>query len=109
MASRGALGRGPSVGVALEHSQNFPGVSWLVRAPEGGRRSPPGKFSRELEGRSPSNKKSDIRRSAMRLRGVIFERFVSFDRAEVNLCDENGTPLDVVLFVGESATGKSAL
>lgn len=45
----------------------------------------------------------------MRLRGLVFERFVTFERAEVSLCDDSGAPLDVVLFVGESATGKSAL
>jgi energy-coupling factor transporter ATP-binding protein EcfA2 len=45
----------------------------------------------------------------MRLRGLVFERFVTFERAEVNLCDESGAPLDVVLFVGESGTGKTAL
>lgn len=45
----------------------------------------------------------------MRLRGLVFERFVTFDRAEVNVCDESGAPLDVVLFVGESGAGKSAL
>lgn len=45
----------------------------------------------------------------MRLRGLVFERFVTFDRAEVNLCDESGAPLDVVLFVGGSGAGKSAL
>ncbi|OJY29734.1 MAG: hypothetical protein BGO98_48840 [Myxococcales bacterium 68-20] len=45
----------------------------------------------------------------MRLRGLVFERFVTFERAEVNLCDERGVPLDVVLFVGESGAGKSSL
>lgn len=45
----------------------------------------------------------------MRLRGLVFERFVTFERAEVNLCDESGAPLDVVLFVGESGAGKTAL
>ena len=45
----------------------------------------------------------------MRLRGLVFERFVTFERAEVNVCDERGAPLDVVLFVGESGAGKSAL
>ena len=45
----------------------------------------------------------------MRLRGLVFERFVTFERAEVSLCDDSGAPLDVVLFVGESASGKSAL
>lgn len=51
-------------------------------------------------------------RFVMRLRGLVFERFVTFERAEVNLCDpcdEMGAPLDVVLFVGESGVGKSAL
>ncbi len=45
----------------------------------------------------------------MRLRGLVFERFVTFERAEVSLCDDSGAPLDVVLFVGERASGKSAL
>ncbi len=45
----------------------------------------------------------------MRLRGLVFERFVTFERAEVNVCDESGSPLDVVLFVGESGAGKSAV
>jgi hypothetical protein len=45
----------------------------------------------------------------MRLRGLVFERFVTFERAEVSLCDDSGAPLDVVLFVGDSASGKSAL
>jgi hypothetical protein len=45
----------------------------------------------------------------MRLRGIVFERFVTFERAEVNLCDESGTPLDVVLFVGGAGAGKTAL
>ena len=45
----------------------------------------------------------------MRLRGLVFERFVTFERAEVSLCDDDGAPLEVVLFVGESAAGKSAL
>jgi len=29
----------------------------------------------------------------MRLRGFVFERFVTFERAEVNVCDERGTPV----------------
>jgi energy-coupling factor transporter ATP-binding protein EcfA2 len=45
----------------------------------------------------------------MRLRGLVFERFGPFERAEVDLCDESGAPLDVVLFVGDAGAGKSAL
>lgn len=45
----------------------------------------------------------------MRLRGLVFERFASFERAEVNFCDESGAPLDAVVFVGESGAGKTAL
>ncbi len=45
----------------------------------------------------------------MRLRGIVFERFATFERAEVNLCDSDGAPLDVALFVGESGAGKTAL
>ena len=45
----------------------------------------------------------------MRLRGLVFERFGPFERAEVDFCDASGVPLDVVLFVGESGSGKSTL
>lgn len=45
----------------------------------------------------------------MRLRGLVFERFASFERAEVNFCDDAGAPLDAVVFVGESGAGKTAL
>lgn len=40
---------------------------------------------------------------------MVFERLASFTRAEVNFCDEGGTPFDVVLFVGESGAGKTTL
>jgi hypothetical protein len=45
----------------------------------------------------------------MRLRGLVFERFASFERAEVNFCDDAGAPLDAIVFVGESGAGKTAL
>jgi len=45
----------------------------------------------------------------MRLRGVVLERFGPFERAEVDLCDAMGVPLDVALFVGPSGSGKSML
>lgn len=45
----------------------------------------------------------------MRLRGLVFERFVTFQRAELNLCDDAGVPLDVVLLVGEAGAGKTSL
>jgi energy-coupling factor transporter ATP-binding protein EcfA2 len=45
----------------------------------------------------------------MRLRGLVFERFASFDRGEVNFCDDAGAPLDAIVFVGESGAGKTAL
>jgi energy-coupling factor transporter ATP-binding protein EcfA2 len=45
----------------------------------------------------------------MRLRGLVFERFGPFERAEVDLCDALGAPLDVALIVGPSGSGKSIL
>jgi energy-coupling factor transporter ATP-binding protein EcfA2 len=45
----------------------------------------------------------------MRLRGLVFERFGPFERAEVDLCDASGTPLDVALIVGPTGSGKSLL
>lgn len=45
----------------------------------------------------------------MRLRGLVFERFGAFERAEVDLCDESGAPLNVVLFVGDADSGKTSL
>lgn len=45
----------------------------------------------------------------MRLRGLVFERFGPFERAEVDFCDPSGRPHDVILFVGEGGSGKSTL
>ncbi|MBX3228091.1 MAG: AAA family ATPase [Labilithrix sp.] len=45
----------------------------------------------------------------MRLRGLVFERLATFERAEVNFCDETGAPLDAIVLVGESAAGKTML
>src|SRR5688572_23339539 len=47
--------------------------------------------------------------SGMRLRGLVFERFGPFERAEVDLCDASGAPLDVALVVGPTGSGKSML
>ncbi|HVJ91860.1 MAG TPA: AAA family ATPase [Labilithrix sp.] len=45
----------------------------------------------------------------MRLRGLIFERFATFERAEVSFCAASGAPLDTVVLVGDSGAGKTAL
>jgi hypothetical protein len=45
----------------------------------------------------------------MRLRGLVFERFGPFERAEIDLCDPSGAPLDVALIVGPGSSGKSML